>query len=491
MKLYRYMSFKEYEDVIKGKPMVNTNSFEGKRTNSKGFCFLGEKTQVEVYDEKIMDYSPLECFEFLKGIVSKEILVEFEVVPEFEKNLKHGYGGYTNQYTFQGMIIREFSVERYNKDVCVPKRVIIFPGFDIKEDLEDYLLSKGNNDSLERLANLVYENEFHDDYLRDNFLWYESNEIIKKLYDEQAKDLFIKGGKSMSKIMMEYPIDPIGENQMYDGQNHEIQPLEFHRLPGSGRAFYVMSYLEGNQEMITVVTRIGNVWAKVPLDSYAEINQLIEQGQLIQEDIQINDDIKLAETISSKELLDPNNQTQPKDEPIYKFSSYIPTTDNMISVKGKSYRSDFVRIDQNGDKIYQFSKRPSFDMYDEKASEGLKSTSGEGKYKFLIDVPEGTVGKTYSLDADGNVVCQKVLIIPGKHEYTVFYSKYKSNYDNAVKANKMRAKDDNSEFRGMRYDEIRESVFQDAGNGKIPTEFYGFGGLIKEKNVDDEDYDDR
>lgn len=81
MKLYRYMSINEFLKLMSGEKLTNTNKFSMNRTDSEGFCFLGEETAYQHgydHDEgQILTYDALSCLKFLKGIVSDEILVEF------------------------------------------------------------------------------------------------------------------------------------------------------------------------------------------------------------------------------------------------------------------------------------------------------------------------------------------------------------------------------------------------------------------------------
>ena len=95
MKVYRYMSFKEFNTMILGIPVVHKKRAFRARTNSYGFCFLPETTEFSVYSEYSNErhdfsYNAEQCYEFLSGIVSEDILVEFEVLNE--SILFEGYG---------------------------------------------------------------------------------------------------------------------------------------------------------------------------------------------------------------------------------------------------------------------------------------------------------------------------------------------------------------------------------------------------------------
>lgn len=46
MKLYRYMSINEFLKLMSGEELTNINKFSMNRTDSEGFCFLGEETSI-------------------------------------------------------------------------------------------------------------------------------------------------------------------------------------------------------------------------------------------------------------------------------------------------------------------------------------------------------------------------------------------------------------------------------------------------------------
>ena len=86
MKLYRYMSIEEFIKMCGGIHLTYTKDPTRKtRSNSKGFCFIGENTTFTVYYEteegfESEDYTftPERCYDFLSGIVSRDMLVEFQ-----------------------------------------------------------------------------------------------------------------------------------------------------------------------------------------------------------------------------------------------------------------------------------------------------------------------------------------------------------------------------------------------------------------------------
>lgn len=77
MKLFRFMSKEEFRKLVNGEELENNKVHEGK-TNSIGFCFMKEDIC------NIPEYA----YNYLSGIVSKDICVKFET----EIDLKKGYG---------------------------------------------------------------------------------------------------------------------------------------------------------------------------------------------------------------------------------------------------------------------------------------------------------------------------------------------------------------------------------------------------------------
>ena len=129
MKLYRYMSEEEFSALMNGEKMVNESTHSGAHTNSKGFCFLGDP--VIICDELGMEkhrIAPLECLQFMEGIISTDLLVEFET-NEDSVQLFEGYGFYDNPYNdfSTDILMAEYSTCEYDRNSLVPKRVIILP----------------------------------------------------------------------------------------------------------------------------------------------------------------------------------------------------------------------------------------------------------------------------------------------------------------------------------------------------------------------------
>lgn len=128
MKLYRYMSAKEYELLMAGETLENRKTFTNARTDSQGFCFLPEIINFSVYDEDAeeeidFEYTPEMALEFLSGIVTAEILVEFDVHPSL---VRQSYGVYADPTWISGwdgrIEITEYCAPTYSKDTFIPRR---------------------------------------------------------------------------------------------------------------------------------------------------------------------------------------------------------------------------------------------------------------------------------------------------------------------------------------------------------------------------------
>lgn len=132
------MSINEFLKLMSGEKLTNTNKFSMNRTDSEGFCFLGEETAFQHgYDHEegqILTYDALSCLQFLKGIVSDEILVEFNPSESAIKKLHEGTGIYSDPQGDYGdlICITEYSTTEYDKDAFNPNRIVAFPGIEDK-----------------------------------------------------------------------------------------------------------------------------------------------------------------------------------------------------------------------------------------------------------------------------------------------------------------------------------------------------------------------
>lgn len=128
-KVYRYMSFNEFEALMNGIQLSNPKIRNWKTTNSCGFCFLAETTAFSVRNQDgIVQHYKLRAENccFLDGIVSNDVLVEFEV--KDNSLLRKGFGVYWNPYYSgyeQTITIDEYSCHSYNKTMLQPIRAKI------------------------------------------------------------------------------------------------------------------------------------------------------------------------------------------------------------------------------------------------------------------------------------------------------------------------------------------------------------------------------
>ena len=120
MKYYRYMSYYEFVTVLQGGTIESSGRCGSCRTTSDGVCFIGEHTDVMG-----CDFSPVDCFDFLKGIVSNDILVEFSS----DEPLAIGYGTYATPEVlchdyddyFDGRVsIQEYYLDSYSRHTLTP-----------------------------------------------------------------------------------------------------------------------------------------------------------------------------------------------------------------------------------------------------------------------------------------------------------------------------------------------------------------------------------
>lgn len=108
------MSEVEINKFLAGEELINTtNHSKMQRTCSSGFCFLGEKNTFN-HNGTRENYTPLECYEFLSGIVSNEFLACFEVDKRY---LKTSYGIYSDPLGHgpEKIILREYCTSRYSR----------------------------------------------------------------------------------------------------------------------------------------------------------------------------------------------------------------------------------------------------------------------------------------------------------------------------------------------------------------------------------------
>ena len=116
MKYYRYMSFAEYEKLMAGEKLVSHNEHADKRTTGFGFCFLGEDSN---------GYEPYEALDFLYGIVSDDVLVEFTTDLQLQA-CRATYSNPMGEF-WETMEITEYCTSAYNISTMAPTLVMYCP----------------------------------------------------------------------------------------------------------------------------------------------------------------------------------------------------------------------------------------------------------------------------------------------------------------------------------------------------------------------------
>lgn len=114
MKVYRYMSMTEFTKMSAGCDITGRR-YHKARTESEGVCFLSEKTHADG-----ITYTPEQCLSFLAGIVTNDILVEFEteeVLQECHAIYADPQGDY-----YDIIVITEYCVPSYNRETFRPVR---------------------------------------------------------------------------------------------------------------------------------------------------------------------------------------------------------------------------------------------------------------------------------------------------------------------------------------------------------------------------------
>lgn len=115
MKVYRYMSFHEFNLMEAGVTIVG-RSYHDANTDSVGVCFLPELTYVRDGEAWTAD----KCLEFMSGIVTNDVLVEFET----NETMTESWGEYADPYgDYDDTIsIMELCIPQYNRSSMIPVR---------------------------------------------------------------------------------------------------------------------------------------------------------------------------------------------------------------------------------------------------------------------------------------------------------------------------------------------------------------------------------
>lgn len=119
MKLWRYMSVKEFNAYCKNLVLNQSKKCRHGKTTSDGYCFLGDKTTFTSYADDPpteISYTAEECYSFLSGIVSRDLLVCFDTQ---ETNVRQGKGVYADPTSFwwdDYITITEYFCKEYSSE---------------------------------------------------------------------------------------------------------------------------------------------------------------------------------------------------------------------------------------------------------------------------------------------------------------------------------------------------------------------------------------
>ena len=115
------MSMREFTKMNSGCPMTNLSTFGCCRTSSKGFCFLPEEVVcIEKFGDRYVT-KPEKAWEFLSGIVSDDILVEFEAPEECLQKTNGIYADPLGDY-YDRILVEELCTSEYDRDTFIPLR---------------------------------------------------------------------------------------------------------------------------------------------------------------------------------------------------------------------------------------------------------------------------------------------------------------------------------------------------------------------------------
>lgn len=222
MKLYRYMSIIEFAKICAGKDMQPfREEFGGANTDSKGFCFLGEKIKSSYLDKNnnncTFEYTPEQAIKFLP--VASEVLVEFETTEDID--IHESWGQYNNPLIEEEgccgtHIIDEYYCDSYNNKSLIPTRY----SFDLEKnkyrslnsiDLEWLDYNEDTRINIREFYNKVLDNgktEFFPTAMK----------CLQPGDSNQENEMFTysserKGGRRKEKLIYG---DPINDNVKYE-----------------------------------------------------------------------------------------------------------------------------------------------------------------------------------------------------------------------------------------------------------------------------------
>lgn len=134
MKYYRYMSLSEFCKLMTGETIRRIRSdclSTRSQASDDDICFLGETTAITLHGGVVEQWNAVMCYEFLIGVVSHEVLVEFES----DEMLRKGQGTYADPdgdlldiFSLEGVQtiqVDEYYCKEYNNRTMRPTRCLL------------------------------------------------------------------------------------------------------------------------------------------------------------------------------------------------------------------------------------------------------------------------------------------------------------------------------------------------------------------------------
>jgi hypothetical protein len=153
MKIYRYMSFAEFNAMMSGITLEHKGFAKRKlrysimKSNHTGFSFFPESVEFSMLDEKMVDeelivkeynfkFTPEGCYSFLRGHVSSDVLVEFEVLDESKLNLDSDIYNifFVREWVEDFVYIHEYHLKQYDWTILRPLKAKIIKGYNMTKN---------------------------------------------------------------------------------------------------------------------------------------------------------------------------------------------------------------------------------------------------------------------------------------------------------------------------------------------------------------------
>jgi hypothetical protein len=186
------MSFEELNKIMQGETLSHPVNWseEGNASTSSGFCFLGEKTSFKVKDGRVISYDPIECYSFLSGIVTEQVLVEFELVDDnaikIAENCRYADPSTTGEHDY--IYIKEYYINEYNSEILKPLRINIGFGYSYSNFIHNWILIKDENGYISKITEKY--KKYYSLYNLNNleeYMYHKSAEESEEYFDKVNK----------------------------------------------------------------------------------------------------------------------------------------------------------------------------------------------------------------------------------------------------------------------------------------------------------------